>query len=208
MSGLGKPAEVQKEPGTKGPASSELKKPAKPKKPLTEDEVKPVIASKMAVVGGALSPFEADDNIQQWIERFETFLDVNSIVEGDKMKYLILYGGKIIYNKLATVCAPTKPNVAVYADAVKKVVSILSPAKNDSVAKSQFFARVKKEGKGCTEFALALKELANLCDFGTYADSALRDRFTYYLRDPYVRIQVQKQNYAITSRKPLSIKSN
>lgn len=149
----------------------------------------------MSVVTGSLTPFQAEDNLEQWLERFEVFLEVNSVEEKNMMRWLIMMCGPIIYDKLKTVCAPDKPLAATYSAVKKKLIAVMMPASDDAVIKTQFFSRSQKDGESCTEFAMALKELAYSCDFGNYRDAAMRDRFQYNLRDPYVRVQMLKQTF-------------
>lgn len=133
---------------------------------------------------GKIDPLEDHDSVSDWIDLFESFLSVNQIItDSDRMQYLVLYGGKIIFSKLKIICAPKKPLEASYKDVKNKLVNLLTEKVDSGVAKQKFYNRTQFEGESCQEFAMALKSLSANCEFSTHLDHTLRDHFVFNLRD-------------------------
>lgn len=139
---------------------------------------------------GNIEPYKLEDKVDEWIELLENFLSVNKITEDkEKMSWLILYGGKHIYAKIKVICAPDLPAEAKYAETKKKLISLLTPKHDVAVCRQNFYTRVQLQGETVQEYAMMLKELAGLCDFGSNLDPILRDRFIYNLSNEKVRIK-------------------
>lgn len=144
-------------------------------------------AAAPAALVGAVPQYQSDYGVKEWLEILETFFQQNSIVnELEKTRFLILYGGMEIYTKLRILCAPETPNKTEFTKVRDKLVALLSTKVDNSVARQRFYSRKQKQGESVSDFALALKELSDACDFGNFMDTAVRDRFIYNLADPYI----------------------
>lgn len=177
-----------------GSSSSEEEKNKKVADPLeiglNEEDRKEVEGSEeeeMAPIVGKIEFFQEGDNIEEWLERFTAFLSVNKVPETEKINWLTIYGGKVIFKLLKIVCAPKKVAEVPFSDASSEIISLIKAGSMAEVSKQAFYSRVQQPGESVAEFALALKELASECDFGTHLDTSLTDRFVYNLADKAVK---------------------
>lgn len=154
------------------------------------------IIVKAEMVTGHLEFFCAEDNVNDYLDLFDSFVAINNVKEEDQMKWLLGYCGKILFPKIKTICAPKEPKDSKYSEIRSKLVALLTPKKNTAVCRAQFYARIQKAGESAQEFALQLKELASGCDFDTHLDFAMRDRFIYNLADANAKTKVMEQEFS------------
>lgn len=144
----------------------------------------------MAVNGNIEHYTEAHD-FSEYMERFEVFLLLNNITdEIVKTRWLCGHSGSVLYNKIKSVTAPTSPLELNYAEVKTKLEAILKPQSNEVLERAKFNSRVQNTGESASEYALALKHMAEHCNFGTLLDSLLRDRFIIGLRNTAARCKL------------------
>lgn len=133
-------------------------------------------ADKMAPVG-VLERFVEGDNLDEYLERFIVFFEINEVEESEQSKHFMLYCGKFLYNLATTVCAPEKVKDVEFEILCSKLRHSQKSSQAAEVARSKFFERVQVAGEKASEFALAIKEISTECSFGANLDATLRDRF-------------------------------
>lgn len=148
---------------------------------------------EMSITIGHMAPYSsAEETIEDYLSRFDSFMEVNAVDEKKKMSLLIVYGGNELFESLKTVCRPFQPRECAYKEKVVLLRKLLSSSMDKSVARKRFFDRVQEPHEGISDFAMAIRDLAGQCDFGDYVDQAMRDRFIYNLRNETVRVAVMK----------------
>lgn len=80
------------------------------------DDVKPTW--KVSLVG-KMEEFLLDEDMECYLERLETFFEVNEIVEGKRVGVLLTVIGSNSYEVVRQLAFPQKPKELTYADLVK-----------------------------------------------------------------------------------------
>ena len=136
-----------------------------------------------------------DKGVEDWLERVDQAIEcccTQEKVTGDnKGKYsvslLLANIGPAGYKVLKSYCAPAKPKDKTYKELTELLSTNLAPKLN-SVSEGYMFNQIKQEpGEGLSIYMSRVKEKAHLCDFGTFYDRMVKDRFLYGLRDTNVR---------------------
>lgn len=130
------------------------------------------------------------DDLSEYLDRFESYLEVNEIESDRATSHLLCHGGKILYKKISIVTAPSKPPTVAFTELKKKLLNLTDSTMDPGVARQNFYARVQNPGESVSEFAFQVKELSAMCKFGNFLDSTLQDRFTYNLLDPKIKTAV------------------
>lgn len=136
----------------------------------------------------SLSVFGEEDNIENYLERFELVCELNDVKDEVQMtKSLAVLGGKFLYDKIKVIVAPDVPSKVKYTIIKPKLLSALRQASMSNVEKAKFYSRVQNRGESVSEFAFQLKRIASGCNFGNSLDVILRDRFVFNLENEYIR---------------------
>lgn len=173
------------------PAPGNPLPPLPPLPPLNLSE-ESTVEEEMAIIGN-LEPYVANASIAEYLERFEIFVSLNAIDDvKEKTQWLCGYGGSHLYSKIKAVCSPAEPITVNYTILKPKLKALLCPTSVEIVERSRFHTREQKPGESVSQFVLALRSLAEHCNFGTELDKALRDRFMMGLADVNVRAAILK----------------
>lgn len=148
--------------------------------------------SDMAPVVGAIEHYLEGEDLQEWLERFDAFVETNQVDPKDQTSWLLVYCGKVIYRLARVVSSPMKPSEVEYKVLKEKLLTAVKADHVAEVSRQAFYSRVQEPGETVSDFALALKELAADCDFQSHLDAVLRDRLIYNLSDPFVKSQLIK----------------
>lgn len=142
---------------------------------------------------GQVEPF--DDSSADWAsyeERLQAFLRANKVSEDQKADTLISLVGPKTYALLKSLTSPETP-------AKKSFEELLSLLRNHFVPKlsiigerATFHRRSQLPQETITQYAAELRRLAQTCEFGTFLDQALRDRFVCGL----LRADIQRSLFA------------
>ncbi|XP_042147352.1 uncharacterized protein LOC115325764 [Ixodes scapularis] len=128
-----------------------------------------------------------EDDVDEYLERFEIFLRVNAVKTEDKAVTLLNYIGKASYQVLKTLLVPDSPVSKSY-DVLSEVLKRHYAPKRLVIAeRTKFHWRNQEVGESLADFSLAIKKLAQTCVFKDYLDQALRDRLVAGCRDPEVQ---------------------
>lgn len=128
--------------------------------------------------------------IQVYIERFELFLEANSIEEGKRVHTFLTVMGEKAYTTLRNVLAPQLPTKAKYEDLVDTLLQHYGPKRSVVAERYHFHRRIQGKDETLSDFIVALKELAATCNFGNFLEDALRDRFIAGLHNNDIRCRL------------------
>lgn len=166
----------------------------------------------MGDLHGNLSEYLESESIENYLERFEMFMAINGITDdSEKVNYLTVYGGTFLYEKIKVSAHPESVIKTKYSEMKPKLVGILKKKKVYHIERAKFYNRVQKRGESVSEFGFALKKIASECNFGTYLNITLRDRFLYNLENEYVKtmtIKAEKASFEDTVAEALLHETN
>lgn len=113
-----------------------------------------------------------------YMERFENYLDINDVTDELMQKKLLLHFiGEETYKIVSKMVLPGKPKESTYKLLKEKLEEYFNPKRHKTVDHYHFNKRSQLQSESVIEFASELQYLAGKCEFGTFRDTALRDRF-------------------------------
>ncbi|XP_049267509.1 uncharacterized protein LOC119377194 [Rhipicephalus sanguineus] len=132
---------------------------------------------------------DGDEDFQSYVERFDHFLKASQVSDDLKVSVFITAIGKKAYKTLKTLLEPEKKT---YAQLVQTLKEQYVPKTSVIAERFKFNRCFQQDGQAVTAFAVELKRLATSCDFGTFLDDALRDRFVAGLCDKETQAELLK----------------
>ncbi|XP_037576521.2 uncharacterized protein K02A2.6-like [Dermacentor silvarum] len=137
-------------------------------------------------------PFdEATDEWPAHQVRLEAFFEGHGVTEEKKKRALLV--AALSTNTVGVIagrCAPAKVNELSYTEVVALLQQYFSPEPNEIAQSYKFFTRNQSPGEPVKEFLLAIRQIANTCNFGDSLDRMLRDRIVCGLQSSSVRRQL------------------
>lgn len=147
-------------------------------------------------VTGKFSEFNEDvEELENYLERFDLYVKANAVKDGDKVPLFLTVIGPKIYSVLKNLVLPNKVAEQTYDDLVKTLKAHYTPEKSIIAQRCKFHKRFQKEGETLSQYAVEIKQLASSCDFGTFLNDALRDRFVSGIRSEEIqhRLMTEKE---------------
>ena len=136
------------------------------------------MATRTATYLGAPEPFDpASDDWSLYVERFEHFILANGIKDEQKLHMLLALVGAQTYQLLTNLVAPKKPGEHTYAQVKEKLTAHLKPKPIKIAESFRFYKRQQQPSETMADYIAELRRLATTCEFGTFLDEALRDKF-------------------------------
>lgn len=161
---------------------------------LTADETaRPTVGTKNQGLGprvlGNMPEFNnGNEDFEDYLERLESYLEVNEIQPQQKVDLLITLIGAETYHTLKRLCVPDKPRSKSFEVLSKLLSSHFSPEKSIRIERFKFHERKQLEEESLSAYIVELKQLANACRFtdikpADFYEEALRDMFVVGVRD-------------------------
>nr|XP_037270414.1 LOW QUALITY PROTEIN: uncharacterized protein LOC119162032 [Rhipicephalus microplus] len=144
---------------------------------------------------------DSDEDFQSYVEWFDHFLKASQVSDNLKVSVFITAIGKKAYKTLQTLLEhwtlktllqPEKPENNMYAQLVQTLKEQYVPKTSMIAERFKFNRCFQQDGQAVTAFAVELKWLATSCNFGTFLDDALRDRFVAGLCDKKTQAELLK----------------
>ena len=132
----------------------------------------------MSTLLGKIDEFDGSkEEWPQYSERVDHFFAANGIDDADKKKSAFLAMiGPVTYALLRNLVSPDKPGDKSYDELVSLLQEHYNPAPSETVQRSRFHSRFRKQGETVATFVSELRSLAKFCNFGATLDNMLRDR--------------------------------
>ncbi|XP_064468546.1 uncharacterized protein K02A2.6-like [Ornithodoros turicata] len=166
-------------------------------KGLVQQQPEPVPTGSSMATGmsalGNIEPF--DESVSDWKtyeQRITSYLKVNKISPELEVDAFITLIGPKTYRLLQDLVSPSEPTSKPLDELKSALRTHLSPQPSVIAERAKFHVRKQKEGETISEFAAALKHLAQTCKFGATLEEVMRDRFVTGLS----RIDIQKCLFA------------
>ena len=157
----------------------------------TNDSSDITISENMTTTSANLqiTPFVPGESIWvRWLQRLEGALAIMKITEEtEKAQYLLHYIGDAAYDALCDTLGTENVDKQTYAQLKEKLKSLYAPEALEIAENFKFNCRKQQAGESVQDFATALQKLSATCNFGDFAQTALRNQFVYGLGN--VRIQ-------------------
>ena len=132
----------------------------------------------MASPIGCVSEF--DNSKETWctyIERLESFFNVNDIAEGKKSDFLVSVMGSETYGLLKNLMAHTNPSTKPFSELVKTLGDHLDSQPTEMGERFRFGRRIQNGGESVASFVAELRRLSLHCGYGENLSTSLRDQF-------------------------------
>ena len=109
-------------------------------------------------------------------------MKANGVKSENQVAVLLTAIGPETYGLLINLLTPEKPDAKPYKELVEILNSHLHPKPLVIAERFNFHNRFRNDSESVADFAAQLKKLSAHCEFGTFMDDALRDRFVCGLR--------------------------
>ena len=127
---------------------------------------------------GRLREFDPKvDNICTYLERLELYFEVNAVEADRQVSVLLTVIGAKAYDTLRSLFAPTLPREKSFNQLMAALKQHFDPKPLVIGERFHFYQRSQKADESVADFLTALRKLSIRCEFGTFLDQALRDRF-------------------------------
>ncbi|XP_045183417.2 uncharacterized protein K02A2.6-like [Mercenaria mercenaria] len=137
---------------------------------------------------GKISEFQdGQESFLNYEERLVQFFEANEVPDEELVPVFLSVIGSTAYGVLKNLVAPALPKDKSYADLVKLLKNHYNPKPLTISERFKFNKRNQKEGETVSEYVVELKRLSTHCDFGTFLNDALRDRFVCGLRSETIQ---------------------
>lgn len=132
---------------------------------------------------GRLQEFDPGvDNMSTYLERLELYFEANAVEAPRKVAVLTVIGAKA-YDTLRSLLAPTFPRDKSFDELIQILKQHYDPKPLVIGERFHFYKRSQKPNETVAEFLADLRKLSIRCEFGTFLDQALRDRFVCGVRN-------------------------
>ena len=132
---------------------------------------------------GQLHEFNSDrETVDAYLERVKLFFEANEIPREKQVAVFLSSVGATAYALLRDLLAPTKPKDKSLDDLFKTLREHYNPTPLVIAERFSFHSRAQSSTESVAEYIAELRRLATHCQFKTFLQEALRDRFVCGLR--------------------------
>lgn len=135
-----------------------------------------------------LSPPQFEETVDKWDAyklRLEAFFEGNGVSDTKKKRaFLVAALSTRTVTVLSSLCAPSKVNDLQYEEVTQLLQEHYSPRTNEIAQSYLFFTRNQEPDETVKDFIVAIRQLADTCNFGSLLQRMLRDRIVCGIRDP------------------------
>ena len=127
---------------------------------------------------GHMSEFNpTNETVTAYLERFLLFVAANSIADAQKVPTLLTVVGASNYTLIRGLVSPDLPKDKTFDELVDLLKKHFDPQPIVIAERFHFYKREQRAGESLTAYVAQLRKLASRCEFGTFLNEALRDRF-------------------------------
>ncbi|XP_070379702.1 uncharacterized protein [Dermacentor albipictus] len=135
-----------------------------------------------------------DDVADKWkpyLIKVEAYFEANAISDSTKKRALLVAAlSTSTIQILMGRIAPAKPNALSYDEVVGVLNDHYDPKRNEIAESFQFFNRCQQENESIHDFFVAIRRIADNCNFGDSLSRLLRDRIVCGVRSKAVQKQL------------------
>ena len=141
----------------------------------------------MSIIGHLREFDRAKESFEAYIECLENFMKANGVKSENQVAVLRTAIGPETYGLLRDLLTPEKPDAKSYKELVEILNSNLHPKPLVIAERFNFYNSFRNDSESVADFLAQLKKLSAHCEFGTFLDDALRDRFVCGLRKEWIQ---------------------
>ena len=135
------------------------------------------------------------DSWTSYEERAQEFFLANDVNVERKMIAIFLSSlSPDMYEKVKALCAPAKPSELKWDEISQRMHAHYNPKPPVLAERCTFHRRCQNRGEPISDYSAELKRLASSCNFGTFLDQALRDRFIFGLAAEHVQTRLLSED--------------
>ncbi|KAI7789894.1 hypothetical protein IRJ41_014004, partial [Triplophysa rosa] len=131
----------------------------------------------MATIGRVPEFDNTKEDFDTYMGRFERWVAANEIDSGKKADVFLSVLGPTEYGLLKSLVEPAKVIDLTYSQITQTLSDHFKPKPILIAERFRFYQRNQSHDETISDYILALKRLASSCEFGTFLDDALRDKF-------------------------------
>ena len=147
-----------------------------------------VVIVDMATILGSIEQFNPkQDDWLEYVERLEQYFLANDISEKKQTAVFLTIIGPETYSLLRNLITPEKPATKPIKELIKLLNEHLNPTPIVIVKRYKFYQRKQSEGESLGEYIAALRKLTEHCEFGSFLNEALRDKFVCGIQSQNIR---------------------
>ncbi|XP_069122221.1 uncharacterized protein [Argopecten irradians] len=129
-------------------------------------------------VYGRIESFDFEMNWDEYVERVEQYFIANGVDDVDKQRSILLtVMGQKMYGLVRNLTSPEKPSDKTYDELKELISQHLKPKPLIIAERFKFHQRNQQSNETVCQYVAELRRLSEHCEFGTFLDDALRDRF-------------------------------
>ncbi|XP_046862125.1 uncharacterized protein LOC124455535 [Xenia sp. Carnegie-2017] len=132
---------------------------------------------------GHMEEYSTSTDWKQYVERLEIFFEVNNVPIEKQASSILTFMGSKMYALLRSITAPRRPKELTYNQIVETLTQPLEPKPIVIAERYKFHKAEQGQAESIREYLAKLQRLAETCEFGSYRDEAIRDRFVCGLQD-------------------------
>lgn len=153
-----------------------------------------------------MQEFEPEtESISAYLERLQMFFDANNIADEKKVSVLLTVIGKNTFSLLRNLLAPTSPKDKSLEELTTVLKAHFEPKPLVIAERFDFYRRDQRAGESIMDFVADLRCLTVKCEFETFLDQALRDRFVCGLRSESIQKRLLSEDSKLTFTKAVEI---
>ena len=162
-------------------------------------KLKEMSGSDLSALVTAVGQFnEANEPFETYVERLRLTFRVAKVEEDLQKEAFLAVVGPKTYGVIKDLVSPEKPTDKSLDELISVLERHLSPQPLVIAERFQFHNRVQGENEDVGAFTLALRKLSSTCDFGSFLDQALRDRFVCGLKDHSIQKKLLSEPKELT----------
>ncbi|XP_062716386.1 uncharacterized protein K02A2.6-like isoform X1 [Aedes albopictus] len=132
---------------------------------------------------GTIDPYVPGTSFSNYIEHIEYFFSSNNVPDERKKDLFMTFAGMATFEELKLLYPSTDLKTLSYAEITKKLKERFDKVDNELVSRYKFRCRKQGPSESNENFILAVRLLAESCDFGQFRDTAIRDQLLFGLSD-------------------------
>lgn len=141
---------------------------------------------KVAMLG-RMDPFIPGEDFEVYMKRLKMYFIANGIPDSLKAAVLITVMGNETFQILDSLFSPEDPCEKTFDQIVDKLKNQFKPMVIVAAERYKLYTRKQKVNEPIAEYVVALKHLAQSCNFGTFLADALRDAFIIGIQNQKIR---------------------
>ncbi|XP_055610489.1 uncharacterized protein LOC129757327 [Uranotaenia lowii] len=136
---------------------------------------------------GTIDPYVPGTSFSNYIERLEYFFSCNNVADDKKKDLFLSFCGMVVFDEIKLLFPAVDLKTLSYEDISKKLKERYDKKDSELHAYCRFINRKQGPNESNENFILAVKLLAEACEFDGYRDRAIRNKLVTGIQDRELR---------------------